>query len=95
MIGSILPIFFLSSLAFFLSSSFSFSLCILRGINATAVCRQIKKNAPDKLVEFLPKEKIISHILNIIKPRDLVITLGAGDIVKINDELVEELTRQG
>jgi UDP-N-acetylmuramate--alanine ligase len=66
----------------------------IEGVNAAAVCGQIKKYAPDKLVEFLPKEKIIAHILDIIKPRDLVITLGAGDIAKINDELVEELTRQ-
>jgi UDP-N-acetylmuramate-alanine ligase len=37
----------------------------------------------------LPKENIAEHILNIIRPDDLVVTLGAGDIVKTCDELVE------
>jgi UDP-N-acetylmuramate--alanine ligase len=67
----------------------------LEGINAGSVCDRIKRYFPDKEINFLPKEEIIGHILDVIKPQDLVITLGAGDIVKINDELVEALKRQG
>jgi len=66
----------------------------IEGVNARSICDKIKKYFPDKKVEFLPKEEITGRILEIIKPQDLVITLGAGDIVKINDELVEKLKRQ-
>jgi UDP-N-acetylmuramate--alanine ligase len=67
----------------------------LEGVNARLVCDKIKENSPDKEVNFLPKEKVTSVILKILKPGDLLITLGAGDIVKNCDELVEELKRQG
>jgi len=66
----------------------------IEGVSAGSICDKIKEYFPDKKVKFLTKEEITGHILDIIKPQDLVITLGAGDIVKINDELVEEFKRQ-
>ena len=39
----------------------------------------------------MPKEEVKRHILAIIQPGDLIATLGAGDIVKICDEMVEAL----
>jgi UDP-N-acetylmuramate--alanine ligase len=67
----------------------------IEGIDARCVSDKIKEYSPHKQVNFLPKEEIAAHISKIIKPDDLVITLGAGDITKICDELVERLTRQG
>jgi len=66
----------------------------LEGVSARLICEKIKERLPDKQVYFLPKEKIVTHILENIKPHDLVVTLGAGDIVKTCDELVEELKRK-
>ena len=63
------------------------------GINGRAICDKIKEHSPHKEILFLPKEEIVPHILEIIEPGDLVITLGAGDIVKVCDELVEKLKR--
>ena len=65
----------------------------LEGISARCIYDKIKEYAPDKQIYFLPKEELVAHILKIIKPDDLVITFGAGDIVKTCDELVEELKR--
>jgi UDP-N-acetylmuramate--alanine ligase len=65
----------------------------LEGITARLICDKIKKCAPDKEVHFLPKEELIAHLLGMIRPYDLVITLGAGDIIKTCDELVEALKR--
>lgn len=59
------------------------------GITGRLISDKIIEHAPDKLVKFLPKEEIIEHVLGMIEPGDLVITLGAGDINKICDELVE------
>ena len=64
----------------------------IEGINGRSVYDKIKEYAPDKEALFLPKDEILAHILKIIKPRDLVITLGAGDIVKISDELAQRLS---
>jgi len=66
----------------------------LEGVTGSSVYDRIKEHAPDKPVYFLPKEEIVPHILKIIKPDDLIITLGAGDITKTCDELVERLKNQ-
>ncbi len=63
----------------------------LEGVNSRSLCDKIKEYTPDKDVKFLPKEEVARHILKVIKPSDLVITLGAGDITKICDELAEGL----
>ncbi|MFA5150138.1 MAG: UDP-N-acetylmuramate--L-alanine ligase [Candidatus Omnitrophota bacterium] len=61
------------------------------GVSAQLLCEKIKEHKPGETVNFIPKEKIIEHVLGILKSGDLVITLGAGDIVKVSDELAERL----
>lgn len=36
---------------------------------------------------YLPRDKVLSHVLEVIRPGDLVVTLGAGDITHLSDEL--------
>jgi len=67
----------------------------IEGVTGECLADKIKEHHPKKSVYFLPKANIVSHILENIRPGDLVITLGAGDIVKTGDELVEELKRKG
>lgn len=63
----------------------------LEGVSSRCVYDKIKECNPDKKIRFLSKEEIVGHILEIIKPKDLIITLGAGDIGKTSDELVASL----
>jgi len=51
------------------------------------------KELGHKNVFFYPKEKIIEHLMGIVKSGDLVLTLGAGDIGKLSDELVQRLKK--
>ena len=51
----------------------------------------IRRFGGKKEVRYLPKQQIAGHLLKIMAPGDLVVTLGAGDIAKVCDELVEEL----
>lgn len=67
----------------------------LEGINAELVREEIKKYAPEKKVRFLCKKELISHILEIARPNDLIVTLGAGDIADTCNELVEEFKSRG
>lgn len=64
------------------------------GVSSEALCKRIKNENPQIEAVYLKKEKIIEHILKIIKPKDLLLTLGAGDIGKLSDELVERLKRK-
>lgn len=63
----------------------------IEAINGRLVFNKIKERTPDKEIIFLPKEGIVTHLLEIIKPDDTVIMLGAGDIAKICDELAQKL----
>ena len=60
----------------------------LEGVHARNIVEKIK----DKQALYLSKEKIAAHILEIRRPGDLVITLGAGDITKISDELAKRFS---
>ena len=63
----------------------------IEGLDATLLCRKIQERSPEKEIVYLQKEKIVPFVLAQAKEGDAVITLGAGDIIKICDELVENL----
>lgn len=62
----------------------------IEGITAEKLCERIGAFT-NKPVQYLPKEKIIEHLLRMVKPRDVVLTLGAGDITRVADDFVEAL----
>ncbi len=66
----------------------------LEGVTSKRIYDKIKEHTPDKKIIYIPKEEIVAKVLEIMQPHDLIVTLGAGDIVKNCDELVEELKRQ-
>lgn len=63
----------------------------IEGVNAGSLLNKIKEFYPQKEVLYLAKENILAHILGMLKDGDLVITLGAGDILKVSDALAQEL----
>jgi UDP-N-acetylmuramate--alanine ligase len=65
------------------------------GVTGRGVYEKIKEFDKAKEADFLPKEELIPHVMKIMKPGDLIITLGAGDIVKVGDELVERIKGKG
>jgi UDP-N-acetylmuramate--alanine ligase len=65
------------------------------GISAQSVLEKIKLNFPDKEVWFAPKEEIPALVKRILKPGDTLVILGAGDIIKVSDAVVEELKKTG
>ncbi len=62
------------------------------GVSAKKLLEKIKEYAKNKEVLYLPKEQILEHLLGMIRKNDLVITLGAGDIVKVSDALAKRLS---
>lgn len=59
----------------------------IAGVSSEALCEKIKESRPFTQVFYVKKEGIIERILNIAEPQDVVLTLGAGDIGKLSDEL--------
>jgi UDP-N-acetylmuramate--alanine ligase len=61
------------------------------GISGRGLYEGIKKHG-HKDVTFIPdREKIVEHLLSVLKKGDLLITLGAGDVWKIGEQVVERL----
>lgn len=57
----------------------------LEGVNAQSLCRLVKTHIGQDVC-YLPQEKIVDHLMQVTRPHDLVLTLGAGDITQIAHE---------
>lgn len=66
----------------------------IQGVSAKKIYDEIIRDSNHPEVVFLPKEDIVQHILGIVNPDDIVITLGAGDIIKVSDDLVKKFKGQ-
>ena len=62
----------------------------LEGVSSEALCACIKKEGHSDCV-YLQKERIPEHLQRIIKPGDMVLTLGAGDVYSLGEKFLEIL----
>jgi len=63
------------------------------GISGETIFKEVKKSNHRK-VKYLPyKEDILSYLSEIVRPGDIIITMGAGDIWTVGQELVEQLNK--
>jgi len=67
----------------------------IAGVSSEILCEKIKERFPALEVLYLKKDKVRGKILEMVRPGDLVITLGAGDIGKLSYELAEGIKGQG
>jgi len=63
----------------------------IEGVEAKALFEGIREYGHKDVTFVADKRQIVSHLLKVIEPGDLVITMGAGDIWQVADELVERL----
>ncbi len=60
-------------------------------ISSAALVEEIKKSHPDKEVYFVEDfDEIAEYVLSKVGPRDLIITMGAGDVYKIGEDMLAE-----
>lgn len=64
------------------------------GVTSESIVEKINERFGKNKAVFIPKEKIVDRIMETKKPGDIIITLGAGDIAKVCDELVERIKRK-
>jgi len=63
----------------------------IEGVEAKGLFEGIREYG-HRDVSFLPDKKgIVDHLLRLVKPGDMVITLGAGDIWQVGEELINKL----
>ncbi|MDD2654542.1 MAG: cyanophycin synthetase, partial [Candidatus Omnitrophica bacterium] len=64
----------------------------IAGITGEALSSKLKQSSKKETV-FLPKDQIVGHLTGIVKPGDMIIFLGAGDIGRLSDELLQRLKK--
>lgn len=62
----------------------------IEGISKQCIYEEAVKNGQKK-ISMLEKDQILSYLLKTLKPNDMVLVLGAGDIGELSDELVKGL----
>jgi UDP-N-acetylmuramate--alanine ligase len=63
----------------------------IEGVEAKALYEGMREHGHKDVAFIADKKKIVDHLLQIVTPGDLVITLGAGDIWQVSEELVKRL----
>ena len=65
----------------------------ISGISGETIFREIKK-INHRQIKYLPsKDNILSYLYEIIQPGDIIITIGAGDIWTVSQELAKQLKK--
>jgi len=62
----------------------------LKGVTTGIIYDEVVKNG-QKNVQLIKKEKILRHLMKILRKKDMVLILGAGDIGELSGELVKRL----
>jgi UDP-N-acetylmuramate--alanine ligase len=66
----------------------------IAGVSGQALYEGIKKHG-HKDVTFIPeREKVLTHLAAALKKGDLMLTLGAGDVWKIGEQVLEKLKHE-
>jgi UDP-N-acetylmuramate--alanine ligase len=63
----------------------------IEGVEAKALFEGLREHSHKDVTYIAGKKEIVEHLLHVITPGDLVITLGAGDIWQVSEELVNRL----
>lgn len=66
----------------------------IEGVSSEVLCDKIKEKHPAAEVSYVKKEKVIEQLLSTVSSGDLVLTLGAGDIGRLSDELAQRIKGQ-
>ena len=65
------------------------------GVSGEALAAAIRAHEPDKEVRFIsPKEALVPLLADELRPGDVVLTFGAGDIRQVGQSLVAELEKR-
>lgn len=65
----------------------------IEGVSATAMHQKLKEQSTNP-VFYLKQDEISDHLMEVLKPGDLVITLGAGNINQVLGELIDRTTKR-
>lgn len=63
----------------------------IEGVSSATLFERIKKNCCNNILYLRDKEEAIKHIISNMRKGDMLLTLGAGDVWKLGDEILQRL----
>jgi UDP-N-acetylmuramate--alanine ligase len=63
------------------------------GITGEVLKEEVERQTSKKVIYIADKDKIARYLSEIVEPGDLVITMGAGNIYRVGEELIEALVQ--
>ena len=66
----------------------------IEGVGAEWLYRGIKEHGHKEVILCENRSDILEVLLSLIKPGDMVMTLGAGDIFQVGEELLKRLDHE-
>jgi UDP-N-acetylmuramate--alanine ligase len=64
----------------------------INGVTSESLFQGIKEHGHKEVIHCPQQEEILPALLSVIKPGDVVMTLGAGNINRVGDQLLKELS---
>jgi UDP-N-acetylmuramate--alanine ligase len=61
----------------------------IEGITGEAICEGIKAHGHKDVLCVEGKKSAVTYLKNHLKPKDVVLTLGAGDVWQVGDKLLK------
>ena len=67
----------------------------IKGVTSQSLVKEIQQKKSDACVQYIPKNETIAETLvNFLKPGDIFLSLGAGDVTKIGHEVAKKLKKR-
>jgi UDP-N-acetylmuramate--alanine ligase len=65
----------------------------IEGVTTEVLMEKIREKRPQEILH-LKKDQVVDHLMGVLRPGDLMLTLGAGDITQISDDLARRLAQR-
>jgi UDP-N-acetylmuramate--alanine ligase len=63
----------------------------IEGVTSESLARSIRQHGQKDVTHIAAREEVVEHLLRILKPDDIVLTLGAGNIWQTGEALLQSL----
>ncbi len=67
----------------------------IEGVESDLMCKEIRAHGHRKVICKKSIKGAVSHLKNVLKPGDILLTLGAGDVWKVGEEILKSVPLRG